>query len=783
MSASPPDLPHILTRPPQPFDPKVLDGLRSPEVSKVATFWVGRGSGLSKNERVGAVLKAMKDDAAAERAARSLGRVDRETLAAYRRYGGTVNGTVIRLDLQARGVLEVVEHVSTYYRSSHWRHNPLAGLAERLALVRNRRSSYWSPGYSSETEKPFPLYSLHPALLRHIEPAGPAPWSVPALKAAPQPEPVRLPAEVALDLARVFAYVTTRGQVRLNKSGELGTPALRSLAKAVPLAEEPGYPLPEVQALYFEVLRETRLILVDDTDAYADPDAATRLSTLATAQQMHAWARAWLHARYWGDGTGIGSSEGYSYSHDEEGDRAAARQVLAWALSGLAHAEDEWFGLSDFLTELYALARDRSYGGVGAGAGSWDPGLVEERGWHKLPPGEERERLGWLDRSGRWYANALMVTLGHLGLVQRGRSQPGARTADCFRLTPWGQAVFGAPEVEPPDEEAEAKFLVVQPNFDVVAYLDRVSAAGAGTLGRLAEAEATASGRVRTFHVSQASVYQATESGMTPTEVTEFLRRHSQNDLPANVVRSLSDWFARRESLIVRAGLTVLAFPSPAARDDYLSRHKGSACGERFALVAAPDARVALANALVSNHRERLRQTLVADEHGRLRATGPADLVQEARLRRLAERTSDGWRLTGASIRRALDQGCRPGLLSAWLEDHLAGPLPPLLERALDAWMGKASPLELGELTLLHVGDLRDFHALAGSERLRPFLQGSVGPGWLVVPRQAVKELSGVLKELGFTVARELTPGPLPTEESELLTEVTPGGRRKRSRD
>ncbi len=419
---------------------------------------------------------------------------------------------------------------------------------------------------------------------------------------------------------------------------------------------------------------------------------------------------------------------------------------------------------------------------MSGGEDSWDPGLVERDSWRKLPHGEERQRLAWLHGCGRWYANALLVTLAHLGLVQRGRSQPRARTADCFRLTDWGRAVFGAPEVEAPADEAEAKFLVVQPNFDVVVYLDRASASGAGTLGRLATGDAAASGTVRTFHVSQASVYQATESGMTPTEVTEFLRRHSQNDLPANVVRSLSDWFARRESLVVRAGVTLVAFPGPAARDDYLTRHKGSACGERFALVAAPNARVAVDGALVSNHREGLRQTLVADEHGHLRATAPADLVQEARLGRLAERTPDGWRLSGASVRRALDAGYRPALLSAWLEDHLAGPLPPLLECALGAWMGKESALELGELTLLHVPDPRAFHALAGSERLRPFVQGSVGPGWLVVPRQAVKELSAVLRELGFAVGRELTPGPLPAQESTPEADEPPR-RRKGRRD
>ena len=76
-----------------------------------------------------------------------------------------------------------------------------------------------------------------------------------------------------------------------------------------------------------------------------------------------------------------------------------------------------------------------------------------------------------------------MVTLVALGLVERARLGEGPAAPLGFRLTELGRAVFGAPEVAPPPEPAERRCLVIQPNFDVVAYLDQADARTAGLLG------------------------------------------------------------------------------------------------------------------------------------------------------------------------------------------------------------------------------------------------------------------------------------------------------------
>jgi hypothetical protein len=311
--------------------------------------------------------------------------------------------------------------------------------------------------------------------------------------------------------------------------------------------------------------------------------------------------------------------------------------------------------------------------------------------------------------------------------------------------------------VPPVPEPAEEKFLVVQPNFDVLAYLDRASAASAAFLGQISEVGA--GGAIRTGRLTQGGVYWALEDGVQPTGVVEFLRQHSQSELPANLVRSLSDWFARRETLAVRTGLTVRAFRSPAERDAYLGRHPGSACGTHFAIVQRDES--SQRGELVVDHAGGLRRALRADEHGRLSAEGPLDLVQEARLRRLAGRSGSGWQLSAGSLRRALAEGLKPAGVWAWLGDHLAEPLPPLVGQAVEGWLGQhpEQPMELGEAVLLHVPGDELFAAVAGSPRLRPFLAGVVGGNWLLVRRERRAELEAALAELGFAVGAGLTPG------------------------
>ena len=245
--------------------------------------------------------------------------------------------------------------------------------------------------------------------------------------------------------------------------------------------------------------------------------------------------------------------------------------------------------------------------------------------------------------------------------------------------------------------------------------------------------------------------------------MSDFLSRSNRGPLPANVLRSLADWGARREGLVLRQGLTLLAFPNRPARDGWLSGNSGTACGEQFVLTAHSAVKQFKKPAVLVDYLGGGRRTFRLDENGVLHTEQPVDLVQKARLSRLFGPDKAGWRLTRNAVLRASAGGMKQVAFKFWLTDLLVTPVPPLLVCALDAWWGKEQPGELGEALLLHVPDPEQFLALATSPRLRPFLSGSPGPGWLAVRPEARKELRRLLDELGFALSPELAHGGLPS--------------------
>jgi len=741
--------------------PANLEQFNVKDLRQKAHFWLDPSQmNLPRDSLFKAIRSALEDDTAAGRVLRSLSPEERAVAAVYRRYGGSVDGEVIRLELMARGLLEIVENkISDMYIQRRWKQNPIVALENRWALFPQSAdpfASSWGALHGQGPDRSFERCSLHAGICRQVEPAGPAPWSIAPAKVAPQAVSRRSPAEVALDLSRLFAYISGRGPIKLRRHGALALPALRAMQKAVPLDGGSDFRLPDVHGLYCELLRYMGVVRVDSDELVADSKVAAGQFAKTACRQVDFWARGWLSAGKWFDGRGIPDAR--------EVDAAAksmriGRQVVAWALGCLARAGDHWYELEVFISELHALQHHLNIH-LPYGKEAWDPKLIDAQDMTNKT-GAAFLKPWWFATTGSWYANAVMVTLVALGLVERARLGQEASAAHGFRLTEIGRAVFGAPEVEPPREAAEHRCLLVQANFDIVAYLDQADPRTAVLLGRLAQGGSAHSGPIQTLRLTPTSVYQAAESGLDHAQIVDFLQQHRQRELPANVLRSLSDWSGKRESLSLRSGVTVLSFPTTAARDAYLDRHPGTACGARFVLApgsAEPPAGVEPSGWIISDHASGWRRTLEIDEEGRIRPTKPVDLVQEARMRRFAEPSSSGWQLTARSVRQALAGGLKPALILRWLRGHLAHAIPPLIALAFDQWLGNSSPLELGEAVLLHLPDKEQFQAVSQSPRLRPFLLGSPGPHWLLVKRETRKELAATLEELGFKLTKELTP-------------------------
>ncbi len=155
--------------------PGGLEHMRLDPLRKAARTWLDAGlSSLPREDLISRLRKALEDDAAAARVLRSLTSQERAVAAAYARYGGSVDGQVIRLDLMARGLLEIIERkYSEHYIQRQWKQNPITAMVERWILLSEEIDlgySYSSYSYGSGPDSPLPRYSLHAGIARRPGP-------------------------------------------------------------------------------------------------------------------------------------------------------------------------------------------------------------------------------------------------------------------------------------------------------------------------------------------------------------------------------------------------------------------------------------------------------------------------------------------------------------------------------------------------------------------------------------------------------------------------------------
>ena len=253
------------------------------------------------------------------------------------------------------------------------------------------------------------------------------------------------------------------------------------------------------------------------------------------------------------------------------------------------------------------------------------------------------------------------------------------------------------------------------------------------------------------FSLSRESVYEALESGMTVAEVQAFLAEHGRTELPANVARALSEWSGKRESLVLRNGVTV-GLAAEAGKTEELGSQAQS-LGEDSALMKKMSAKKAAKDFpgwTVLDHQAELPKAWNVDELGCLKTSGD-DTVSCARLAYVADYTSDGWLISDKSIARARKQGFAADQVLAWLSTHLLHEIPALLETAIRNWTGRASAFS-GKVQLLQIKGEKACDAILGSDVFQPFLAGHIPPCWFIVRDNKATEVKRLLKRLGFHI-------------------------------
>src|SRR5262249_43139 len=202
----------------------------------------------------------------------------------------------------------------------------------------------------------------------------------------------------------------------------------------------------------------------------------------------------------------------------------------------------------------------------------------------------------WREAEQVWVARAVIGPLFHLGLIALSRQASEKKSEPTvFGLTPLGRAVL-YDSFRPTGETTAAALpavvqdgtcWVVQPNFDVVVYLDRASAARLAFIERIA-ARKPSTGATALYHLTRDTVYAVLESGIAARTLYDMLRDASTYPLPDNVQQMLQEWAAGRERLTVYRTADLVEFADQAARDAALATHAlaGQPIGERFLVLS-----------------------------------------------------------------------------------------------------------------------------------------------------------------------------------------------------
>ncbi len=757
------------------FDRCNVESLR-----EAARFWVGKElPSHNKATAAGALKTAFAKPASGAAAFEKLSDTERQVLSIYARYGGIMTGNLLEAELNSRGLNEPEDPNRQLSYRVRRESKLMSRLRRRMMLIGVGVESYYNSYIFDYSPQEF---ALNPAVANAVPIVAALPWKSSGAPADVKSAGHRSSAEVALDFAQVaeaLREMKTWHVVKGDTPVEAGSPEpLAQKLAVLPSAKQNPLSPPDPQALFYELLRQLECVDVKSNKvAVAQIDKDSRLPA---AVQAWDWFRAWLNIELWQDGIGVVRDRYYDDDSSRIDPRklSRAKELLAWALCRVASTSNVWLDLETFICDLWDSAGlDET--GFYWGSYSWSPGFESTRAKNNIPIGELRaRRANWLDRGGTWFANAIMVTLFTLGLIERGESA-GKRVRHCFRLTDLGRLLFGAPESDLPVQAGSPRFLTVQPNHEVLAYLDTAEAGQVSRLSRIAERTSKAGGAVQTFTLRRDTVYRALESGLTLESIKSFLAEHSKTPLPENVVRSLVEWTNKRESLVLRRKVTLAVVPEGVHLAEAQAAGRTLAdCSALLPKITASHAEKTYSGWKILDHRAHFPASWKTDEMGHLTADR-ADSVSRLRLSRIAERKGDGWQLTEDSVKQARKQGVSVEQMLLWLRQHLTHDIPPLVETAIRNWTGDGSAF-LGKMHLLHVPNMRACVAILTSALFKPLIEAHLPPGWFIIQDDKVAEAKRLLRDLGFSLTD--APAAPGTENSEKAPAKKKPGKKRGSR-
>jgi Helicase conserved C-terminal domain len=714
-----------------------LPSVRADHLKAMVHLWGGT-SQMRKDECLVLILRGLNDPNRVRGAVAGLKPYERNALALAKQMGNAVEPLALGIALRATGV----SLPTSRYASHNTTHDMIETLIRR-GLFLNTYSR--DPGYLSTTFGATNLLFSDERLLMDI--GAPEIQLLDLKPTSPPPASTYRRAQtVTLDLIGILQMIQDLGGLELTQAGTLRVNDVRRLIRRLGWRAEEfvvdGLPFPDPTTAFAGALRYSGLLTMrGSTLVLAEP--IERFATRPYADQIRTLLRGFIAAHEWQEGQTRQVYDAYP-TH-----RVQGRWALSVTLAALPLAPPAFFALDDL--DLALFTRIGEYFTL-------DYPLQPEYYFQKSPEQirqaeanrRAKRRADWQQREKPWFVRALATWLYYLGVVELGMANGKPISV---RLTDLGRALLH-PELDAPRvATVSTSVWVVQPNFDIVVYLDRVTPPQLAFLERHAE-RVQAQQHTAHYRLTRESVYRGLESGTALEDLIAKLQDGARVSLPSNIITEIREWSALRDKIAVRRRAALLEFEDTDARQAALDAGLvGEPVGERFVLFQGK--LDALKPSETVDYAQPLEACLTLTEKGGVRFKHPArDVLIEAQLTKWAERTKDEqWQFTAASVRSAANAGGRVGDLLMLLQARLTHALPPLVGVALRAWAGEALPVELADVIVLRCRRPEVFAALTQSAKFKPYWRGQLAPDVLVVDTEKLADLQEALAWVGLPIS------------------------------
>jgi signal recognition particle subunit SEC65 len=377
------------------------------------------------------------------------------------------------------------------------------------------------------------------------------------------------------------------------------------------------------------------------------------------------------------------------------------------------------------------------------------------------------ESQGWLQVEGGFVGAVVAGPLFWMGLVDLGGSKtPTEEVAPlALRLTDLGAWVLGMGTL--PEIAEEGGRVVVQPNFQLMA-MEPISDRILGELDEFADSEG--GDRALLYRLTRSSVYRGQQSGWDAPRILSRLEELCGAPLPGNVRRSLEEWDALHNRIVIHRNATLLLAADAAVLDDVLAdSQRAEALGRRV----APDIALPLGKAeeiaqvlrragwpplVTPRGQDDSAGSVRLDEAGNVVYLQPTpSLGVRARLSLLV----DEGHITPGAVKSAIKAGRNVDAILADLRAVNLGQLPPELVIKIKAWGGYYGEGAMAQVTLLEVRDKGVLAELCADPELAPYIKPfEAGQRALALVRlEDVDQVRVLLARRGISLRDEIGAG------------------------